>query len=190
MEQQRSVDWQYYWDEYKVFPIVITCLAKPSLFVPLWTIVLLFELYKKRTTAAEGRVRSSEQHRSSGWQYYWDEYKVVPIVITCLTLPILFVPLWTIVLLLERSKKRTTAPDGKVLSAGEVAAQERTEKVGRITLKTILIGAYLVVATAIALFLAYASVRSGGDYGTDELVGLGVVLLLLIWATIGYKKRE
>jgi hypothetical protein len=70
----------------------------------------------------------------------------------------------------------------------EAVAEERTEKWGRIALKAILIGVCLVVATPIALFLAYAAIRSGGNDWIDELIGLGVVLLLVILATISSKK--
>ena len=70
----------------------------------------------------------------------------------------------------------------------EAVAEERTVKWGRIALKAILIGACLFVATPIALFFAYASVRLPENDYTDELVGLGVGLLLLILATISSKK--
>ncbi len=70
----------------------------------------------------------------------------------------------------------------------EAVAEERTKKWGRIALKAILIGVFLFVATSIALFLAFAGILSGGNDWVDELIGLGVVLLLVIWATISSKK--
>lgn len=70
----------------------------------------------------------------------------------------------------------------------KVAVEERTQKWGRIALKVILIGLCLAVATPIALLFSYAAFRSGGNDGVDELVGLGIALLLVIWATMSSKK--
>jgi hypothetical protein len=70
----------------------------------------------------------------------------------------------------------------------EAVAEERTKKWRRIALKAILIGVFLFVATSIAFSLVSAGYRSTGTDWVDKLIGLWVVLLLVIWATISSKK--
>ncbi len=70
----------------------------------------------------------------------------------------------------------------------EAVAEERTEKWGRVALKAILIGLCLVVATPIAIFFVYASVRSSGNDWTEELIGLGIGLIFVILVTMNIKK--
>jgi hypothetical protein len=57
-----------------------------------------------------------EYLRSQGWRYYWDRYKIVPIILTCMAVPILFIPLWIIVLLVERYQKQRAASEEQILS--------------------------------------------------------------------------
>jgi len=130
-----------------------------------------------------------EQHRISRWQSLWENHKTVLIVITCL-FPILFIPLWIILLIIERFSKQTAGPIGEVLSAEAGGEQPITTDsvlsaggliffgfIGVVGLMACILGVDVVDRArgpggGIALLMGYVLIAGGAGGAIAGIVGL------------------
>ena len=134
-----------------------------------------------------------EKPNLSALQVYWRKNRTFVILVSCLLMPIVFIPFWIIFVLVERNRATTVTPESEVRSAADSSdLSTPTEIVSSVSGLTFF--GTLTIVGGCACYLGFDVMGRADGPGGGIAYFFAVLLLVAgigatIWGLIGFVPR-